>query len=49
MVALEKVIFKALITKTVVSMATESYKIRKFLEFCYHGNYIECFSFNQKK
>ena len=38
MVAIEKVTFDALIRKIVVSMATKSWKIRKFLEFDYHGN-----------
>ena len=45
MVALMKVTYHALI---VVSMATESWKIRNFLEFGYHGNKIELFSFIKK-
>ena len=45
MVALMKVAFHALIRKIVVSMATESWKIRSFLEFGYHGNKIERFFF----
>ena len=49
MEALGKVTFDALIRKIVVSIATKSYKIRKFLEIGYHGNSIECFSFNLKK
>ena len=48
MVALMKVTFHALIRKIVVSMATESWKIWNFLEFGYHGNKIERFSFIQK-
>ena len=48
MVALMKVTFHALIRKIVVSMATESWKIRNLLEFGYHGNKIERFSFIQK-
>ena len=45
MVALVKVTFHALIRKIVVSMATESWKMRRFLQFGYHGNKIERFSF----
>ena len=48
MVALMKVTFHALIRKIVVSMATESWKIRNFLEFGYHGNKLERFSLIQK-
>ena len=45
MVTLIKVSFKALIRKIMVSMATKSSKIRNFIDFGYHGNKIECFSF----
>ena len=48
MVALMKVTFHALIRKILVSMATESWKIRNFLEFGYHGNKIERFLFIPK-
>ena len=43
-----KVTFHALIRKIVVSVATESWKIRNFLEFGYHGNKIERFSLIKK-
>ena len=50
MVALMKVpvSFYASIRKIVVSMATESWKIRNFLEFGYHDNKKEHFPFNPK-
>ena len=48
MVALIKVTFHALIRKLVVSMATKSWKMRSFLQFGYHGNKIERFSFIKK-
>ena len=45
MVALMKVAFHALIRKMLVSMATESWEIRSFREFGYHGNKLERFFF----
>ena len=38
MVAFGKVFFDAIIRKIMVSMATISRKIRRSLEFSYHGN-----------
>ena len=45
--SLMKVNFHAIIRKIVFSMATNSWKIRNFLKFGYHGNKIERFLFNQ--
>ena len=44
-----KATFDALIREIVVSMATESRKKLKFLDFCYNGNKIERFFLSIQK